>query len=1080
MLPRTFALTLLSTLGAASAFAAVTAEPTKAAAEPSKATAEPTKEQADFFENKIRPIFKENCYKCHSVEEGKSKGDLTLDTKAGTLKGGENGAIIVPGDVAKSPIVTAVTYLDKDLQMPPKGEKLTDQQIADITAWVKMGAPDPRKDDAAIKSKLSGLTDKARSHWAFQPVTKPTPPAVRNTAWPKTALDNFILAKLESQGMFPAPDATKETLLRRATYDLTGLPPSPQEIQAFVLDNTPQAFGKVVERLLASPAYGERWGRFWLDTARYSDTTGGDKKVVRRDDYRYAYAWTYRDWVIKAFNDDLPYDQFIVQQLAADRIPNNPPSNLAALGFITVGQRFPNVNDIINDRIDTVSKGFLGLTVACARCHDHMFDPIPTKDYYALHGVFASTIEPADKPIIGIPSQAQLADYEMQVEKVNTDNRNLYYQFLDREQGDFFKKIDGYLLVSRLGAGGKKKNNDPEKEKERIALLQKYNLDREVVNIYIRGARGRNDTIFSPFHRLAELSESEFAEQAPAILADITGEPASEFIPTNQASQLGQPAQLNQSIKPSQLSQPGQLTQLSQPNPPSQLDQLSKPSQSGQASQSGQPNKIHRSSQSTTVNPLVANAFRNSKPKSIDDVAAVYKQLFASLEPQRKAYLAANAKALQAPVTGFEPSVVELLQYPMPILPASQVNPQSLREFTQKMGNKLLQQTRFEFAKLNELELTHPGAPARAMLVADAPRPKDSPVFIRGQQETRGDIVPRHFLEILSPERKPVPFSQGSGRLELAQDIASKSNPLTARVIVNRVWMHHFGEGFVRTMDDLGTQSEKPSHQELLDYLASYFMERGWSLKSLHRAIMLSHVYQESSQTNKKFEQMDPENRLLWRANIRKLDFEALRDSLLVMSGNLDRTVGGKPINLTDEPYSYRRSVYGYIDRGDLPELMQQFDFSDPDMPNSKRASTTVPQQALFLMNSAMSVDVARRIVARPEVYGANDTLSRVIGLYRVIFQRNPTQREISLGIDFVAAEARNQPKTTPTAQTADDNGKPNARLTANNGKKGGKRRAEATRPIENEGEIIERKPLTPWETYAQALLFSNEASYIN
>jgi hypothetical protein len=423
-------------------------------------------------------------------------------------------------------------------------------------------------------------------------------------------------------------------------------------------------------------------------------------------------------------------------------------------------------------------------------------------------------------------------------------------------------------------------------------------------------------------------------------------------------------------------------------------------------------------------------------------------------------------------VSGFEPALAEIFQMPFDVMPASQLSVQTLRDFAGRLGNKLGGQTRFEFAKLNELEMTHPGAPARAMLVADAAQAKNSPVFIRGQQDVRGDVVPRHFLEILSPDRKPVAFKEGSGRLELAEDIASKNNPLTARVIVNRVWMHHFGEGFVRTLDDLGTQSETPSHRELLDYLSSYFMEQGWSLKKLHKAIMLSHVYQESSQTNPKFETIDPDNRLLWRANIRRLDFEALRDSLLVMSNKLDKTVGGKPVNLTDEPYSYRRSVYGYIDRGNLPELMQQFDFSDPDMPNSKRASTTVPQQALFLMNSPMSVDVARHIVARPEVAGASDDLARVIGLYRIVFQRNPQPIEIQMAMQFVTKEARNQPQQSP----AEQKGKDKARLA----KRQGGKRYEGTAAIQNTGDYVERKPLTPWETYAQALLFSNEASYVN
>jgi mono/diheme cytochrome c family protein len=970
------------------------------------ATVEPTEQQKLFFEGKVRPILVDHCYKCHSLEEKKSKGGLTMDTKTGLLKGGDGGAIVVPGDPAKSPMITAINYLDPDLQMPPKGEKLTNQQIADLTEWVKMGAPDPRKDDAAKVKKLSGLTDSARSHWAYQPVTKPAPPAVKNTAWPRTSIDQFILAKLEEKGMNPAPDATKEALLRRATYGLTGLPPTPQEVQAFAADTSPQAFAKVVDRLLASPAYGERWGRHWLDTARYSDTVGGDRNIVRTMDYKYPYAWTYRDWVIKAFNTDMPYDKFIMQQLAADKLTDNKPEDLAALGFLTVGERFRNVNDIINDRIDVVSKGFLGLTVACARCHDHMFDPIPTKDYYALHGVFASTIEPQEKPLIGVASPEQLADYQQKLAELEQSNRERYYQFIGSLQTEFFNKIDGYLLVARYGGYGGKKGASAEKEKERIEVQNKYKLERELVQAFFRQAR-TDEAVFGPFRAFAELKDEDFGTKTPEILAQIAS--------------------------------------------------------------GGTPKR--------PLNPLVVAAFKDAQPKSIEEVAAIYKTLFVGLEPQRKAYLDASAKATQAPVSGFTPEVVQLLNHPFNILPAPEATTQKLRDFQQTLGNQLQGRSNFYFAKMNELELTHPGAPARPMLVNDAFRAKDSAVFIRGESQSRGDIVPRHFLEVLSPDRKPLPFKEGSGRLELAQSIASNSNPLTARVLVNRVWMHHFGEGFVRTLDDLGVQSEPPSHKELLDYLASNFMEQGWSLKKLHKAIMLSRVYQESSQTNPKFETMDPENRLLWRANIRRLDFEALRDSLLVFSGKLDRTVGGKPVNLTEEPYSYRRSVYGYIDRGNLPELMQQFDFSDPDMPNSKRASTTVPQQALFLMNSSMSVDVARRVVARPEVAGAGDELSRLIALYRVIFQRAPKPPEIQLAMLFVAKEAQNQPTQSPAEEKA-----PAGRLAnrkAAQGKKGNGR-YDSMAAIKNVGELVERKPLTPWETYAQALLLSNEASYVN
>ena len=359
--------------------------------------AEPTKEQLDFFEKKVRPILSEKCYKCHSVEAGKSKGGLTLDTQAATLKGGEGGPAVVPGDLANSLLITAVSYTDKDLKMPPdkdNNKKLSDEEIASLTEWVKMGAPDPRTGPAKV-AKLSGLTDEARNHWSFQPVKKPAVPAVRNRPWCVTPVDAFIVQKLEEKQMIPAKKANPETLLRRATYDLTGLPPTPEEIVAFMTDGSPNAFAKVVDRLLASPHYGERWGRFWLDTARYSDTTG-NRANNRAKDYRFPYAWTYRDYVVRAFNEDKPYDQFIVEQLAADQLPDlEDQRDLAALGFITVGDRTGNANDVINDRIDTVTKGFLALTVACARCHDHKFDPIPTTDYYALASIFTSTVDAA-------------------------------------------------------------------------------------------------------------------------------------------------------------------------------------------------------------------------------------------------------------------------------------------------------------------------------------------------------------------------------------------------------------------------------------------------------------------------------------------------------------------------------------------------------------------------------------------------------------------------------------------------------------------------------------------------------------
>src|SRR5688572_12450426 len=404
--------------------AALSTTPLVAAPATAPSAASLTKEQLAFFETKVRPLLAANCYECHSVEEKKSKGGLTLDTRAGWQKGGEHGAVIVPGDPAKSKLLMAVRYQDPDLQMPPEGE-LSAAQVTVLEQWVKMGAPDPRAAPAGSESTLTGLNDTAKAHWAFKPVTHPAvpQPQSKDPTWVKTPVDAFILAKLSEKGLKPSPPASKEALIRRATYDLIGLPPTPAEVAAFVADKSTDAFDNLVERLLASPHYGERWGRYWLDTARYSDTTGNEDN---KGEYRYPFAWTYRDYVIKAFNDDKPYDLFLKEQIAADLLPvpsgaegpekSDDPTRLAALGFITVGKRFQNPNDTIDERIDALTKGTMGLTVSCARCHDHKFDPIPTADYYSLHGVFASTSEPSEKPLIaGIPTGPEYDEFRKEL-----------------------------------------------------------------------------------------------------------------------------------------------------------------------------------------------------------------------------------------------------------------------------------------------------------------------------------------------------------------------------------------------------------------------------------------------------------------------------------------------------------------------------------------------------------------------------------------------------------------------------------------------------------------------------------------
>ncbi len=791
--------------------------------------AAPTPAQTSFFENKIRPILADNCYKCHSQQSEKVKAGLLLDTRDGVLKGGESGAVIVPGDPEKSLLIKAVRYTDPDLQMPPKNKKLSDEQIADLESWVKMGAPDPRVATAAQKD----WKDANYKHWAWQPIKDTTVPAVKDSSWCKTPVDNFILAKLEEKNLKPNPPTDKRTLIRRATFDLIGLPPTPEQVDAFEADNSPDAFAKVVDRLLASPQYGERWGRHWLDVARYSDTKGQIRR--QREDPNNPYAWTYRDYVIRSFNEDKPFNVFIVEQIAADKLPatKRNAGNLAALGFLTVGDRFMEMqHDIINDQIDVVTKGFLGLTVTCARCHDHKFDPIPQKDYYSLHGIFASCKRPEVEPVIS-------KIYE-------TPEYLTYY----------------------------KRRMELEKEKQEV--------------------------------------EAKFA------------------------------------------------------------------------------------------------AARKARDReAIRDVQ---------------------------------------------------------RDMRRNVG------------EIARLEMTSPGAPMRAMVVEDSARPKDSPLFIRGEAGNRGEIVPRRFLEVLSGLNRPA-WTNGSGRLELATAIASRNNPLTPRCIINRIWLHHFGEGFVPTPDDLGTMSEEPSHLELLNYLAVRFMDEGWSIKKIHRLIMLSAVYQESSANNPRYAEKDPNNRLLWRANIRRLEYEAIRDSLLSIGGSLDKTMFGRPVDFEKNPNSTRRAIYGLIDRSDVEDTLVNFDFANPDMPNGKRHDTTVPQQALFFMNSPLVIEQAKRLAAMSQFKDCKTDEARIQFLYDRIFQRLPRAEEIKLGVEFIA-------QTLPAKEVASNDIA--VRPISNDGKRlremTPQERQQFRKRMERRGsdDTRPRPPLTPWEEYAHALLQANEVTFVN
>ena len=879
-------------------------------------------EGVEFFEKKVRPILVDNCYKCHSREAEKLKGGLLLDSREGVLKGGDSGASIIPGKPDLSLLVKAVRYTNEDLQMPPKGKKLSAEQIADLETWVRIGAPDPR-----VANQSAGQFKKVEEHWAFKPVAHPIIPPVSNSKWIQSPIDAFILAKLEAKKITPNPGADKRTLILRATFDLIGMPPTTAEVEAFLADNSPQAFARLVDRLLDSPHYGERWARYWLDVARYADTKG----YVFEEERRYPFSFTYRDYVIRAFNEDLPYDQFIIQQIAADLLPSGEDKRaLAALGFLTLGRRFLNNQpDIIDDRIDVVTRGTMGLTVACARCHDHKFDPIPTKDYYSLYGVFASCSEPAEKPLLGstaLPSAYQ--EYLAERKKRETELKEFRATKEEEARMRVREQTGDYLLAARDFG---KMDGD-----KQDGLSRERKLESGVIRRWSRFL-SKNDSkfegILKPWLSYASIEGTNFMESAKQLHAALS---------TN-----------------------------------------------------------------ANVNSFVLRFFATNSPASLKEVAERYNQMAKRVvEDWKKAVKEDKAASVLADAS--EEVVRQLL--------FNSDSPTHIEEFRRVFDIPTSQKLRALQRKIDELDATHPGTPPRAMALVDNATPQQPHVFKRGNPNNPGEEVPRQFLKLVAGEKRQ-PFQHGSGRLELAKAIVDRGNPLTARVFVNRVWLHHFGTALVGTPSDFGMRSDPPTHPELLDYLAEQFMEQRWSVKKLHRLLMLSSVYQESSAENPKAEKIDPGNQLLWRMNRRRLDFEAMRDTFLAISGKLDSTVGGRPADITTEPFTGRRTVYGFVERQNLPGLFRTFDFASPDTTSPQRFSTTVPQQALFLMNSPFVVQQAGALLQRSELKGARSEEDRVQQLYALVFHRKADAEELKLAHRFLQLKSEGPPPEPATWQ---------------------------------------------------------------
>ncbi len=758
----------------------------------------PTADELAFFESRIRPLLVRHCYSCHSAESKEIKGGLSLHNRAGWMTGGESGPAIVPGQPEESLLISAVKY--ESYKMPPQG-KLPDADIETLTQWIKMGAPDPRTEPSSVPQSPAGIDiEKGRQFWAFQPPVAHAPPTVENQAWPRDAIDNFILERLERHQLQPAGDADRLTWLRRITFDLTGLAASITEQDTFLADSSDTAREKVVDRLLASSQFGVHWGRHWLDVARYADSNGSDFNAT------YYNAWRYRNYVVDSFNQDRPYDQFVREQLAGDLLPaaseEQKEQQLTATTFLMIGAKMLSernkeklVMDVVDEQIDTVGRAFMGMTLGCARCHDHKFDPIPTADYYALAGIFRSTV------VLEGESQA--------------------------------------------------------------------------------------------------------------------------YVSTWVETPLPVPAELAEAIKQHQL----------------------------------------------------------KKEQLTAELAALKKELAAATEQKAT---------------------------------SGQADP---------AADALKENVKKKEAELREHDKSAP-QPPKVMAAREAPTIGDCEIFVRGEVSHRGPVVNRGFLQVVSNGSAHLQQKNESGRRELAEWIARPDHPLTARVMVNRIWQNLLGEGLVRSVDNFGHLGELPSHGELLDTLAADFVDSGFSVKSIVRRIALSRTYAMSTYFDEQAFTKDPDNRLLWRAHRKRVPAESLRDAMLQVSGSLDLTAAESPVaNLGalavdnskqassgQSANSSRRSLYLPIVRNELPAFLVVFDFADPDIVTGRRPETNVPAQAMFLMNNPFVKEQAKRTAerllaeSRAETEQDSETADLQLAemVMRVVVGRVPTETERKQLTDYV------------------------------------------------------------------------------
>jgi hypothetical protein len=864
------------------------------------------------FEKQIQPILERRCYECHSHQSGKAKGGLVLDSKLGWETGGDSGPALVPGDVTHSRLLRAVRREQEDLQMPPK-QKLSAREVQLLEQWIQAGAPDPRNTVASSTRKHSIDYDKARRQWPFTPLSHTSPPRTLNAELGvENSIDLFIREKLAAAHLSPSPRASPRTLIRRAYFDVIGLPPAYEEVERFASDVSPDAFARLVDRLLDRPEYGQRWGRHWLDVARYADTTEQSVDGERR----IPFAHTYRDYVIDSLNADKPFNRFVLEQIAADRLPDAKPEDLRALGFLTVGRRFASnieaANLVIDDRIDVIGRGFLGLTLACARCHDHKFDPISTADYYSLFGILGSVQDWRQAPELGHTARTAVVEkYETERAKLLRD-WDAHVDACFAKANEHFRKMAAEYLRYLVRASPNHRTTEGSIPFDTPSGLLYYQAPARWQAL-LDQSRANDEPFFKLWHQLMALKKETFSSDAKSILAGLSKKPSA-------------------------------------------------------------------------YHPWVVEAFAGKSPATMLEVADLYGVLIHRALKEDSAEAHGIVDLIYGPRSPLPPSSREDIAEDMPRFITEH---SFLHRGDGEAGMKIL-------TSLSILDATAP-VERPAALQASA-HPLDPHILVRGEMKHAGAEVPRKFLTVLSDV--DARFYKDDGRLQLAQAIVNPRNPLTARVIVNRVWQQHFGAGLVSTADNFGVMGDKPSHPELLDYLAQWFMDHGWSLKALHRLIMNSATWQQASTPHEQGLNQDPNNRLLWRMSPRRLEFEPLRDSLLYVSASLDEKFGGRSKKLSDD--NHRRAVYLYTDRFRIPALLRNFDVANPDTSISKRSESVVPLQALFLFNSPFVHQRAEALLHRPEITRASSAADRIRASFRILLSREPAAEEIQISQDYL------------------------------------------------------------------------------